>query len=68
MINSLHEIISIDQGDLVFVTGIAMRDEDQLLLLTHLMYDRKASGIVFATGPYIAKIPEREPWKCCPTP
>ena len=48
----------VNQGDLVFVTGIAMRDEDQLLLLTHLMFDRRASGIVFAPGPYIAKIPE----------
>jgi hypothetical protein len=47
----------VNEGDLVFVTGIATQDDEQLLLMTRLIYERNTAGIVFAIGPYIKRIP-----------
>jgi len=48
----------INQGDLVFITGSGLNDEQSLLELTASILKQKAAGVVFAPGPYINNVSE----------
>lgn len=56
-IESIDNARFVNEGDLVFVTGIATQDDEQLSIMTRLIYERNTVGIVFAIGPYIKRIP-----------
>lgn len=56
-LESIDNARFVNEGDLVFVTGIATQDDEQLSIMTRLIYERNTVGIVFAIGPYINRIP-----------
>lgn len=55
----VDELISFLEGnELIFVTGIAIKNEEDLNSLAEKIFENKASGLVINIGPYIKEIPE----------
>lgn len=54
------DISSFLRGDeLVFTTGIALRDASELYELVACNYEQKASAMVINVGPYVSEIPQK---------
>lgn len=59
VIDSLELIQFSNEGDLNFVTGVGLHNDDEILALTKEAFNYNMAGIVFAPGgPYIKNIPE----------
>ncbi len=55
----INELTSFLEGnELIFITGMAIKNEIDLIELVKKIFETKASGLVINIGPYIEKIPD----------
>lgn len=55
----INELTSFLEGnELIFTTGMTIKNNEDLLELVKEIFESKASGLVINTGPYIERIPE----------
>lgn len=58
MVEGIEISVFVEQQELSFTTGIALKDEDELFELVKCSYNSKASGFVINIGPFIKEIPK----------
>lgn len=58
MVEGMEISIFIEQQELSFTTGIALKDENELFELVKCSYNSQATGFVINIGPFIKEIPK----------
>lgn len=58
MVESQEVTDFLDGGEIVFMTGIGIESQDEVLSLVKNIHKKHAAGIVINTGPFLEKVPK----------